>query len=472
MAQSKTPRVRFAPSPTGYMHVGGLRTALFNWLYARSQGGTFMLRFEDTDRQRLIEDAAENIMDSLQWLDLEWDEGPRIGGNSGPYWQSQRLDTYRQYAETLLEQGRLYRDWTPPEDLDAMRKAAQKDKRPFKVDREQLQTEGDPKQPHVLRFSIDTSFNPEWEDIVYGKQSQNGGELDDFVCIKSDGWPTYNFANVIDDHLMEITHVLRGDEFLSSTPKFLQVYAAFGWEPPRFAHLPPVLGPDKAKLSKRHGALGALEYRDLGYLPEALVNFLATLGWNDGTTQELFTVQELQQKFALERLQSSPAVFDQQRLNWMNGHYIRRLELDQLAEVADDFWPEAAAGVEANYKHQVLGLVHERLKYLRELPELTWFFFSEPQDYPQQLDTQAAEAWLPEVIKTLEASDFSEADLEERLRGLAARLEVKPGKLFQLIRISITGQTVAPGLFETLHVLGRETVLARLQTVGGKLKNL
>lgn len=472
MTESKAPRVRFAPSPTGYMHVGGFRTALFNWLFARNQNGTFILRFEDTDRERLVEDAADYIMDGLEWLGLHWDEGPRIGGDYGPYWQSERLDRYQKHAETLLEQGWLYRDWTPPEELERMRQAAQKEKRPFKVDRSQLTTDGSPDEPHVLRFAIDESYDPSWDDVVYGQQSRKGNELDDFVCIKSDGWPTYNFANVVDDHLMDVSHVLRGDEFLSSTPKFLQLYAAFGWEPPVFVHVPPVYGPDKAKLSKRHGALGALEYRDHGYLPEALINFLATLGWNDGTTQEIYTAGELVERFSLERIQKSPAVFDSQRLDWISGHHIRALSLDDLSQRAEVFWPDAARDATVDYKRHVLTLVHERLKYLGELPDVTWFFFADPNEYPEQLDMDNVRRWLPCVLETIESSDFSESDLEERLRGLVEEMDVKTGELFKVIRISITGQTAAPGLFETMHALGKETVMRRLNAVLSRGQNV
>lgn len=465
MTKPKTPRVRFAPSPTGYLHVGGIRTALFNWLFARNQNGIFILRFEDTDQSRLVEDAPEYIMDSLRWLGLDWDEGPGKEGQSGPYMQSQRLDIYRGYVDILLDKGRLYRDWTPPEELEAMRKEAQKAKKPFKVDRSKLKTDGSIKEPHVLRFAIDTKLDLSWNDIVHGELSQKGAELDDFVCIKSDGWPTYNFANVIDDHKMGITHVIRGDEFISSTPKFLQVYGAFEWVPPEFAHVPPVLGPDKTKLSKRHGALGVLEYRDLGYLPEAIINFLATLGWNDGTTQELFTVGELRQKFSLERIQSSPATFDQQRLDWMNGHYVRQMSTDELHEAAETFWPKEAKNADTGYKKQVLGLVHERLKFLSELPELTRFFFADPEEYPEQVHHENTKLWLEKTIEVLKDSDFSEDDLESRLRALVDELGSKTGDLFKLIRISVTGQTAAPGLFETLHTLGKETTIRRLQNV-------
>ncbi len=459
------PRVRFAPSPTGYLHIGGIRTALFNWLFASSQSGSFILRFEDTDQQRIVDDAADYIMESLQWLGLHWDEGPETNGTYGPYIQSQRQDIYRKHIDTLLKKELVYRDWTPPEELDAMRKAAQKAKQPFKVDRSQLKTDGGIDEPHVLRFAINQDMDPEWEDIVHGYLSHSGAELDDFVCIKSDGWPTYNFANVIDDYEMEITHVIRGDEFISSTPKFLQLYAALGWNPPRFAHVPPVLGPDKAKLSKRHGALGALEYRDWGYLPEALINFLATLGWNDGTTQEIYARDELQRTFTLERIQKSPAVFDSQRLDWINGCHIRKMDREDLLQKVEDFWPEEAHEFDAGYKRQVLSLVYERLKYFAELPELTWFFFVDPEEYPPQLNAEHVQQWLPEVIKVLHESDFSEEDLEARLRQLVADIEVKTGELFKVIRIAITGQTAAPGLFETMHTLGKEVTIRRLEYI-------
>ena len=458
-------RVRFAPSPTGYMHVGGLRTALFNWLFAKHTAGVFVLRFEDTDQQRLVEGAAEYIMESLNWLGIEWDEGPQTDGGYGPYVQSERLDIYQKYADKLLSEGKLYRDWTPPEELAQMRKAAQKAKQPFKVDRDKLKTDGDLDQPHVLRLAIDQDFDPSWEDVVYGYQQHSATTLDDYVCIKSDGWPTYNFANVIDDHEMEITHVLRGDEFLSSTPKFLQLYSALGWEPPQFVHVPPVLGPDKAKLSKRHGALGALEYRDLGYPAEGLINFLATLGWNDGTTQELFSMSELIDKFELKRVHKSPAIFDQQRLDWMSGHYLRRTSLDDLAKQAEPFWPQSAQEYSPKYKKDVLSLVHERLKYLSELPDVSWFFFTEPEEYPAKLDMDMAKKFIPEIIDTLEDSDFSLEDLEKRLRGLSDKLDVKTGQMFRIIRIGVTGQTAAPGLFETLHTIGKKGSLRRLQKV-------
>lgn len=452
-------RTRFAPSPTGLQHLGGIRTALFNWLWAQKNDGKFILRFEDTDQSRQVKEAEQHIQQTLEWLGITPDEGPSDGPHK-PYKQSQRLDIYKKYTDKLLKSGRLYRDWTSPEELAAMRKEASQAKRPFRVREDMLTTEGDESQPHVLRFRIDTEGDTGWDDAIRGKQGVKSDEIDDFVAIKSDGFPTYNFANVIDDHEMEITHVLRGDEFLASTPKHLQVYAALGWEAPQYAHLPPVLGKDKAKLSKRHGAEDALTYRDRGYLPVAIINFLASLGWNDGTEQEIFTRQEIVEKFSLDRIQKSPAVFDPERLDWMNGIHIREMGLDDLYEACADYWPTDAKSYDDNYKKGVLRLVQERLKYLKELPELTGFFFKTPP--PAKLKDQEKK-FVESAIEELRESDFSESDLENRLRGLADKLEVSAGKLFGALRQAATGQKVAPGLFETMSVLGKDEVIKRLE---------
>lgn len=462
-------RTRFAPSPTGLQHLGGIRTALFNWLWAKHNDGTFILRFEDTDQSRQVVAAEQHIIDALEWLGLQPDEGGNQPGEAGPYKQSQRLDIYQQHAEQLLEQGGLYRDWTPPEQLAAMRKEAQQAKQPFRVRQDMLDTDGDPNEPHVLRFKVDTQGATTWQDVIRSEQSVESEEIDDFVAIKSDGFPTYNFANVIDDHLMEISHVIRGDEFLSSTPKHLQVYQAFGWEPPQFAHIPPVLGPDKAKLSKRHGAQEALVYKKEGYLPAALLNFLAGLGWNDGTDQEIFSVRELIEKFTLERVQKSPAIFDAEKLKFINGVHIRQLELSKLYAEVQPFWPEAAREYDDEYKKAVLELVHERLKYFAELPELTDFFFQRP-DVESTVRAHkefkdGGKRWLEEALAVLKNSDFTKEDLEDTLRQLAQELKTKPGKLFGLLRIAISGKTVAPGLFETMHVLGKDEVNSRIQSV-------
>lgn len=467
---SKSVRVRFPPSPTGYLHVGNVRSALFNYLFARHAGGAFILRIEDTDRERLVADAITHIFDSLSWLGLTPDEGPGLPETTfGPYIQSERLKLYHQYAEELLKKGELYKDYTSAERLTELRQEAQAKKQPFRLTKQMAQLEPTGDEPYVLRFRVKLGDDVIWDDAVWGEQRWQREVLDDFVALKSDGWPTYHFANVVDDHLMEISHVIRAAEWIPSTPKHILLYEAFGWEVPTFAHLPTVLGADKAKLSKRHGAKNVLEYRDAGYLPEALVNYLASLGFNDGTTKEIYTEAELIKAFTLDRVQSSPAVFDPERLDWINGVYIRQMSLDKLYARCDGFWPPAAAKHDAIYKKRVLGLVQERLKYLAELPELTNFFFTDPvvdtKLLPKQLDAAATRTIVGDLITILEDSDFTEADLEKRLRAFVAEHDLKTGQVFGLIRVIITGQTAAPGLFETLHVLGKKASLWRLQAV-------
>ena len=467
----KPVRTRFAPSPTGYLHVGGIRSALFNWLWAKHTGGTFVLRLEDTDRNRLVEGAVDQICDSLAALGIAPDEGPREGGGYGPYVQSERIAIYQEHARELIKTGALYRCWCSPERLDTLRAETQKTGVAFKYDRHCLNPENarPETEPHVLRFRIPKT--PEtigWDDAVRGRLEFKAADLDDFVALKADGFPTYHLANVIDDHLMKISHVMRADEWLPSTPKHLLLFAAFGWDAPIYVHLPPVQGPDgRKKLSKRDGAQSVQEYLDAGYLPETLRSFLASLGWNDGTTQEVYATDELIEKFSLERIQRSPAKFDQDRLTWINGVMIRRLPLPELLERCAPFWPAGAAATPAGYRLEVLRLVQERLKFLSELSALTGFFFADPTFTPEllvakKLDADTARAWLSTIIKTLETADFTEADLDTRLRALVEQLETSPGVLFSLIRRVVTGTTVAPGLFETLHVLGQEVTLRRL----------
>ncbi|MBI3983885.1 glutamate--tRNA ligase [Candidatus Microgenomates bacterium] len=467
-------RVRFAPSPTGLLHLGGLRTALFDWLFAAQQGGQFILRLEDTDRERLVPEAATYIQDSLRWLGLNWQEGPDVGGPYGPYVQSERLAIYQKYADQLLEQGRMYRDWTTPEQLETMRAKATQAKQAFRIVRSQLITNGDPKQPHVLRFRIDETYNPQWTDLVRGHLSQQASELDDFVAIKSDGYPTYNFANVIDDHLMEISHVIRGDEFIASTPKFLQVYRALDWQPPQFAHLPQVLGPDKTKLSKRHGAEPALVYRDRGYLPAAVINFLAQLGWNDGTTQEVYQVDELIEKFSFGRVQRSPAIFDIERLNWLNGAHIRRLPIAELVKRAKPFWPAAAKVADAKQKLRILEVLQDRLKFLAELEPLSSYFWTAKVS-PKVIKQAAANfpaadgeltltSWLDEVIAAIKSQPTERSQLETTLKAaVAGHSQLKPAALWVPLRLILTnGAEQSPPIWDLAYALGQTATLDRL----------
>jgi glutamyl-tRNA synthetase len=468
----KPARTRFAPSPTGFLHVGGVRTALFAWLVARRSKGQFILRLEDTDKAREVEGSDKHIMESLSWLGLHWDEGPDIGGHYAPYRQSERLGSYKEWAQKLIDKGRAYADPFTPEEVEGFREAAKASKKPFlyRDHRPESPPQWDGSQP--LRFKSDPKAYT-WDDAVMGELSAGEEAIDDFILIKSDGFPTYNFAHIIDDLLMECTHVIRSQEFVASTPKFLNLYEALDIDRPVLATVPMVMGPDgKKKLSKRDGAKDILDYAREGYLPEALVNFMASLGWNDGTEQEVFTIEELIEKFSLHRVQRSGAKFDEQRLLWMNGAHIRRLELDDLYGRVHDFWPESAAKADEGYKKEALRLVQERLKFFAELPELTEFFFTEPEVSEEvftsnkqlkKLTAQERTTMLQAVHDELEHSDFSEADLDARLRQLVEKLQTKTGLLFGLIRAVITGSNIAPGLFETMHVLGKDRVLRRIK---------
>ena len=469
-------RVRFAPSPTGYLHIGGMRSALFNWLWARHTGGKFVLRIEDTDRNRLVEGAVEQILAAHDELGITPDEGPKQGGEFGPYVQSERLDIYHEHAAKLLETGALYRCWCSPERLAELRQEAQKRGEAFKYDRHCLIPANNrpDSEPHVLRFRIpDQPATIAWDDAVRGRLEFRAEDLDDFVAIKADGFPTYQFANVVDDHLMQISHVLRADEWIPSTPKHLLLFAAFGWEPPVYAHLPAVQGPTGGKkLSKRDGAQSVQEYVDEGYLPEALRSFLATLGWNDGTTDEVYATDTLIERFTLDRIQKSPARFDKERLTWVNGVIIRQMPLQTLLEAVEAFWPPEASKYPPEYKTAVLGLVHERIKFLAELPELTEFFFADPKPDPalltKALDAKAAHGALERVIKALPAG-WTEPALESAIRPLAEELGLKTGQLFGLIRVAITGRTAAPGLFETMFALGHDATLRRLKSAAQQI---
>lgn len=467
----KTVRTRFAPSPTGYLHVGGIRTALFAWLIARQNNGVFILRLEDTDQKREIAGADEHIMKSLKSLGLNYDEGPDIGGKFGPYRQSQRLESYKEWGQKLVDSGRAYADPYTPEEVQAFRDEAIKNKKPF------LYRDHRPDNPPVwdgtqpLRFKSEPKVH-KWKDAVMGEMSASPEAVDDFILIKSDGYPTYNLAHIIDDHLMECTHVTRTQEFIASIPRFLNLYEALEINPPILATLPYIMGPDgKKKLSKRDGAKDVLDYIREGFLPEALINFIASLGWNDGTEQEIFSVAELIEKFRLDHVQKSGARFDEKRLVWMNGYYIRKLNIEELYERTTSFWGWSAKEASAALKKDILGLIQERLKYFSEIPGLTSFFF---EDLPIDMNlidnnkqlSRLNHGELAELLnhaKTeLEDSDFSTEDLTASLNKLLEATGQKPGVLFSLIRVATTWSPASPALAGTLHLLGREKTLERL----------
>jgi glutamyl-tRNA synthetase len=473
-------RVRFAPSPTGYPHLGNIRTALFNWVFARHNKGVFILRIEDTDVARKVEGATDIIIESLRWLGLEWDEGP--------YFQSQRLELYREAADSLLKQGNAYRCYCSPERLQSMREEQMKRKQPPGYDRfcRDLTPEACAEKEAggavpVVRFKSPTEGQTSFNDLLRGQIVFENSTLDDFVLLKSDGYPTYHLANIVDDHFMEISHVLRADEWLSSTPRHVLLYGALGWQPPQFAHLPMILGPDRSKLSKRHGATSINEYKELGYLPEAVFNFLALLGWSLDDKTELLTQDEIVKNFSLERISRTAAVFNKEKLEWMNGVYIRGLSLDEFTRRA---MPFLESGLPSNVKRplddgyvgRIMPMVQERARKLAEVPQLSDFFFTDELDYDARLLLGKTDK-KDEAIRSLQASvaamdgvgNWDAASLEAVFRPLAEELKLKTGVFFGLLRVAVTGRTAAPPLFQTMEVLGKERCLKRLTAALDKI---
>lgn len=480
-------RTRFAPSPTGYLHVGGVRTALFAWLLARQGKGAFILRLEDTDQAREVKGAEKHLIDSLKVLGITYDEGPDIGGPYKPYKQSERLDTYKTWADKLLASGRAYVDPFTPQQVQAFREQAQADKQPFLYRNHrpslELRTASRPdaqmtdgsddwygKKP--LRFKSDPK-DYVWMDAVMGERHAGAEAIDDFVLIKSDGFPTYNFAHIVDDAEMQITHIIRGQEFLASTPNYLNLYEALGIPPPVIASVPPIMNEaGNKKLSKRDGAKDTLEYINEGIPVEAFLNFIASLGWNDGTEQEIFSVQELIDKFSLDRVQNSGARFDEKRLAWISGAHIRAMDLEDLYKETTDYWPEVSLSYDENYKKQVLGLIQERLKYYSEIPELTQFFFEDLPVNPdlisshkqlKKLNEGELKNLLEESRDKLQNTDWNAHAISETLNQLLDSTGQKPAVLFSLIRVATTQSPASPALAESLEVLGKERSLQRIE---------
>ncbi len=464
-------RTRFAPSPTGFMHVGGVRTALFAWLLARQNGGQFILRLEDTDQKREVEGSAEHIVTALNSLGLFHDEGPDNGGPYAPYKQSERLAIYHMWAQKLIEAGRAYADPYTAEELEAFRTEARANKKAF------LYRDHRPENPPAwdgttpLRLKSDPK-SYQWHDEVMGDLSTGPEVIDDIILIKSDGFPTYNFAHIVDDAEMKISHVIRGQEFLASTPNYLNLYEAMEIARPILATMPHIMAEaGNKKLGKRDGAKDVLDYLKEGYLPETMINFIASLGWNDGTEQEIFTVDELIEKFSLDRVQHSGARFDEKRLEWMNGQHIRNLTIDELYELVTNFWPASAENATEAYKKQLLALVQDRLKTLRDLPILTEYFFSEPtpdltmitnNKQLAKLSTEESLQLLAQAEEIFESSEFTPEAIQVNLNRLLDKTGQKPGILFSLIRIAVSWAPFSPALNDTLAVLGKDTVLRRL----------
>ena len=480
-------RVRYAPSPTGDPHVGNLRTALFNWLFARRYGGKFILRVEDTDRERYVQGALDAILNSLRWLGLNWDEGPDVDGPYGPYVQSQRLEIYQAAARELIDKGHAYHCYCSRERLEQLRRQ-QREKLAPGYDRHcrdlspgELQKYDTQGIVPVVRFKMPLSGESAVDDLIRGEVTWQNELLEDYIILKSDGYPTYHLANVVDDHLMGITHVLRAEEWLPSTPRHLQLYAALGYDQPHFAHLPMILGPDRAKLSKRHGASSILEYRELGFLPEAMVNFMALLGWSLDDRTDVMSRDLLVEHFSLERIGKAGAIFDGEKLLWMNGYYIRQLSHEDLAERVLPFLKGGRTpgtdDVDGEYVARIVPLVRERIKTLGEAVELTDYFFRDGIELDPALliqkgmDSAATVRALrhaQEVLGAVEA--FDAPFLEELLRPAGLELGLSPRQFFGALRVATTGRNASPPLFETMEVLGRKRCIGRIQAAAGKLE--
>lgn len=427
-------RARFAPSPTGFWHIGNVRTALFNYLFTRHNKGTFVLRIEDTDRERYIAEAVDYIMDAMKWLGWKFDEGPDIGGPYAPYIQSERLDLYKKHAQELIEKGLAFED------------------------------EG------AIRFRTTKDGKTTWRDLIGDKDvSFENKTQEDFIILKSDGYPTYNFANVIDDHYMEITHVIRGPEFISSTPKHIMLYTSLGWTPPMFGHVPMVLGTDKSKLSKRHGAQPVLDYRKDGYLPEALLNYLVLLGWTPPSGKEILSLDEMIKEFDINNVHVAPAVFDVTKLEWMNGEYIRMMSDEELTKRLQEFLVDHPA---KDKIAPVVPLIKERIKKLSDFVPLTDFLWEKPEYDTEvfkkiKLDTQDPKDVLNKVAYKLEElkRPWKAEEFEKTFRGLAEELGISAGGMFQLIRAAVSGQLVTPPLFESIQILGEDEAIERIKSV-------
>src|SRR5262245_14529635 len=473
-------RVRFAPSPTGYLHIGGARTALFNWLYARRHGGTFVLRIEDTDTERSSWDMVSGIVDGLRWLGLDWDEGPDVGGPHAPYFQSQRVDRARLLAQRLVDEGRGYYCYCSMELLQQKRQAAEAAGGGWIYDRTCCSLSADEAAAReasgvarAVRFRVpagQTSFN----DLVHGPIAFDNANIEDFVVLRSDRQPTYHLSVVVDDIAMQITHVVRGDDHISNTPKQVLLYRAFESATPNFAHVPLILGPDKKRLSKRHGATSVMEYQRMGYLPEAMVNFLALLGWSPGTDQEVFTRDELIAAFGLEGISGGNAVFNPEKLDWFNQQHIARMTAEVIATRIEPqlreagLWRDTFATTERGWLLRVIELLKPRLKKLGQIVDDGALFLTGAVQYDdgavtKHLGVPGTRGHLEALRTTLaSAQPFDRATIESVVRGLATDRGIKAASLIHATRVAVTGKTVSPGLFEVVELVGRDRTLSRL----------
>ena len=476
---NKNIRVRFAPSPTGYLHIGGARTALFNWLYARHYGGKFILRIEDTDKLRSTPEAVKAILDGMNWLGLDWDEGPERGGEYGPYYQMQRLDIYKQYMEKLLADGKAYHCYCTAEELEERRKRQLAGGGNTLYDRKCLNLSESGKKRYEIEGRKPTVRlkMPEnqiiVDDLIKGRMEFDSRLLTDYVIVKSDGIPTYNFAVVIDDILMKISLVMRGDDHISNTPKQIVIYQALGTPAPDFAHIPMIMGPDNTRLSKRHGATSVMEYKRMGFLPEAVVNYIAHLGWSSGTNQELFSIKELIKGFTLDKVSSHSAIFDMEKLNWFNGEYLKEMPEDKYAKMLLPYLQESGltgSSVDDDqfiWLKKIVSLMKSRVRNFRQFLEYADYFFTDnfkvEDDAERVLEQEGVKATLNELAKRLEGlSEWSEDSIEQVVRDIATEMNLKGKQIIHPTRVSLSGKKVGPSLFALMEVLGKETNVQRL----------
>ena len=470
-------RTRFAPSPTGYLHLGGLRTALYTYLFARSHGGKFILRIEDTDQEREVPGAVEKIYSSMAAAGLKYDEGPDVGGDYGPYIQSQRKDLYLPYAKQLVESGHAYYCFCTKERLDQARAEAEKKGENFKYDKhclhlskEEVQRRLDAGEPYVIRQNIPTEGKAGFDDLIFGHVEVDCSTLDDNVLIKADGLPTYNFANVIDDHTMGITHVTRGTEYLSSAPKYNLLYQAFGWDPPKYIHLPPVMANAQRKLSKRYGDPSFEDLLDQGYLKEAIINFIALLGWSPKGEQEIFSLEELEKIFDLDGINKAPAIFDMQKLRWFNAEYMRKLPLEEYLRLATPWFEKALPPGKFDLR-RLAELMQNRTEVLKDIPDMVSFLAEMPEFDPaiythkkMKTNPEIALQALKAVRPMLETIDpWTEQQLHDKVMEFIPTTGLKNGQMLWPLRIAISGRESTPGgAFEIAYLLGREETLKRL----------
>ena len=477
--KNKEIRVRFAPSPTGYLHIGGARTALFNWLYARHYKGAFVLRIEDTDQARSTEEAVNVILEGMKWLGLDWDEGPEKGGEYGPYYQMQRLHFYQEYTEKLLKDKKAYRCYCSREELAESREKSSKDGENSNYDRhclnlseeERKKYEAEGRKP-VIRLKIPAKkivFN----DLLRGEVTFDGELIGDFVIMKSDGIPTYNYAVVIDDAMMDITHVMRGDDHISNTPKQILIYEALGLTIPEFSHIPMIMGQDHTRLSKRHGATSVMEYEKMGYIAEAVVNYIAHLGWSSGDEREIFTKEELIKEFSLDKISKHAAVFSMEKLNWVNSEYLKNMPIDSITKMLLPFLKDAnyigeeeSLSPEKNeYIKEVVKLLQGRFRNFIQFIEYADYFFTdkidiEPQSFQNVLNKQDVPDILQALQEQLSSLEYwNEENIENTVREVASSLQIKGGQIIHPTRVALSGKKVGPGLFEMMVVLGKEKII-------------